>query len=810
MKKLYLIFTLIATFLYATPIMAQQVNGNLKGRITTSDGKPAEGISITLDGTSFGAKTNELGEYKINKIPQGTYSLKATAVGLLTAFKSVIIEAKETVITDFSLQEDYARLQEVVISTQKNHYKVDKPSGSLRLQGPLLEAPQNIKVVTKEIIAQQQVFDMVDGITRNVSGAMRSGHWDSQYANISMRGTSIPAFRNGINVKMPWGPLADDMSTVERVEFVKGPAGFMMANGEPGGIYNVVTKKPTGENKSSVSFSAGSYNTARVAIDLDGKLSKDGRFLYRLNLAAQDKDTYNKYNYNKRYVIAPVISYQIDSATIITAEYTHQHVEAQALGNYSFSRKGFGDVPHSFFMGDPALDPRMLNDHNAYIYLDHQINENWKFSAKGAYFNYSLNGGGTVWPSSIDDAGNMIRAYNIGDELATNKIAQFMIQGRTVTGSVVHHIIGGLDMGQLKTWGDFSSSGILSLNLGGNQPFNIYNPVYGIPMDSIPTFDRSKSIKERSGSNAYATNVSYNGIYVQDELRMLDEKLRLTLAARFTRAVTVGKNNDSDLEDNVVTPRFGLSYSFSENFTGYGLFDQSFLPQAGEDADGNKFVPIKGNNIEFGLKKDWLNGKWNSTLSVYQITKKNVLTADPRFAEGNPQNYRIQIGEIRSRGIELDVTGELAEGLELTFNYAYTEPKVTKDETNAAGVNLTGTYLNGTAKHISNGWLSYRFHHTSSALNGFGVSGGYQMMIDRFAGSNQTKPNFIDYYRFDAGISYERGKFLVSGVVNNLLNQKLYTSGSIATNPSAAASFYNWIYDLPTNFRLSLTYKFIQ
>jgi len=808
MKKLYAIITLLLTLSYAMSLFAQELNGHLKGRITTSDGRPAEGISITIEGTSFGAKTNELGEYKISRIPVGTYRLKATAVGLLAAYKQVAIQSRETVITDFSLEEDYAKLQEVVVSSQKNNYKVDKPSGSLRLQEPLLEAPQNIKVVTKEIIAQQQVFDMVDGITRNVSGAIRSGHWDSQYANISMRGTSIPAFRNGINVKMPWGPLADDMSTVERVEFVKGPAGFMMANGEPGGIYNVVTKKPTGENKSSVSFSAGSYNTARVAVDLDGKLSKDGRLLYRLNVAAQDKDTYNKFNYNKRYVIAPVISYQVDSATIITAEYTHQHVEALALGNYSFSRKGFGDVPPSFFMGDPALDPRMLNDHNAYIYLDHQISKDWKFSAKGAYFNYSLNGGGTVWPSSIDDDGNMIRYYNIGDELATNKIAQFLVQGKTATGPIIHHIMAGFDMGQLKTWGDFSSGGIDTLKLSNNQPFNIYNPIYGIPLENIPVFDRTQSIKERSGANMYATNVSYNGIYVQDELRMLDEKLRLTLAARFTRSVTVGKDNNSDLKDNVITPRVGVSYSFTDHFTGYGLYDQSFLPQAGQDADGNKFIPIKGNNIEFGLKKDWLDGQWNSTLSVYQITKENVLTADPRFAEGNPQNYRIQIGQIRSRGIEFDITGEIAPGLELTLNYAYTEPKVTKDETNAAGVNLTGTYLTGTAKHITNGWLSYRFHNPYSFLNGFGLSGGYQFLLSRFAGANLTEPNFIDYYRFDVGASYERGKFLVSGVVNNILNRKLYTSGSIATNPAAANSLYNWIYDLPTNFRISMAYRF--
>lgn len=506
MKSLRLFLLLSLLIL---PKLYAQHSGIIRGRITTRDGKPAEGVSVNIVGSAHGSLTDESGEYKIIKVKPGSHLLKVSSVGLMPQEKTVMIEEKSSIIVDFSLSEDLAQLQEVVVVTNRNRFKADKVSPSLRLQTPLLEVPQNIKVITKELLGDQQVFDMVDGVTRNVSGATRSGHWDSQYANISMRGTSIPAFRNGMNVKMPWGPLADDMSTVERIEFVKGPAGFMMANGEPGGMYNIVTKKPTGTNQSSVSFTVGNYNTIRTALDVDGKLSKDGKLLYRFNTAYQYRDSFNKFNYNDRYVIAPSISYQIDSNTVITAEYTHQHVEAQALGNYTFSKNGFGEVSPSFFLGDPALDPRKLNDHNVFLYFTHRINDNWKLNAQIAYFNYSLGGGGTVWVTSIDSVGNMRRNYNIGDELAINKTGQFTLMGEERTGSVVHRILGGIDLGNLKTWGDFSSSTLGDLKLTNNANFNIFNPTYGIPLANIPVFDRSRSLRERSGSNVYATNLTY-------------------------------------------------------------------------------------------------------------------------------------------------------------------------------------------------------------------------------------------------------------------------------------------------------------
>ncbi|NQX41107.1 iron complex outermembrane recepter protein [Pedobacter steynii] len=794
------LLNLLFFLLLSSGVFAQQT-GSIKGRITTADGNVASNISVKLAGTSLGVITNEDGEYHIRKVPVGAHTIVVSGVGLLTKEKQIKVTGKSTVIVDFSLKENSSQLDDVQISGHKKKFKVDKVSSSLRLQTPLLELPQNIRVVTNQLMADQVAFDIVDGVTRNVSGALRVGHWDAQYANIFMRGTSIPAFRNGMNMKTPWGPLADDIATIDRIEFVKGPASFMMAMGEPGGIYNIVTKKPTGQNNSAVSVGAGGYNLARAAVDLDTKLSSDGKLLFRLNAAAQTKGSFNKYNYNDKYVIAPVISYQIDSNTKFTAEYTHQHVEAQALGNYGFSKKGFGDVPPSFFLGDPALDPQKLNDHNITLYLNHKLNKDWTFNAQLGYLNYGLKGG-SVWLSSLDDAGNMRRYYNIGDELAINKNAQLSLLGELKTGQVVHRILAGLDMGNLKTWGDFSSSGTADLQLAGNAPFNIYNPVYGIPAANIPVLDRSRSIQVRSGSNVYATNLTYTGVYLQDELRFLEEKLRLTLAGRFTHAVTVGKTNALQISDNVFSPRVGLSYSITKDMSVYTLYDQSFLPQSGADKEGNVFKPVRGNNMEIGIKKDWFDGKWNTSVTAFRIVKENVLTQDPRYPN-DPQNWRVQLGQIQSKGLEFDVVGEVVEGLNVTLNYAYTDPKVTKDE--SVIKNLKGTYVANAAKHISNGWLSYSFKKQGALLNGFGLSGGYQYQAKRVAGSGFTKSNLPDYIRFDAGLSYSKGKFNISAVVNNLLDRKLFTQGTAAATP---AGYYTWIYDMPRNARITATYKF--
>ncbi|MEJ0103185.1 MAG: TonB-dependent receptor [Bacteroidota bacterium] len=206
--------------------------------------------------------------------------------------------------------------------------------------------------------------------------------------------------------------------------------------------------------------------------------------------------------------------------------------------------------------------------------------------------------------------------FQYGIYWALPKSGKCFLNGEVQTGNVVHKILGGVDMSNKDYYHDWNQGAAL-----GGPDFNIYAPVYGEA--AAPVFDRSKNIRER-GVRYYN---AYTGVYVQDELGFFDEKLRLTLAGRYTTLKT-GDVYSGDYKHSKFTPRIGVSYSVDKNTAVYFLNDESFLENYGSDWQGKSFDPITGNNIEFGIKRDWMNGKWNSAVSVYQITRNNVLTAD--------------------------------------------------------------------------------------------------------------------------------------------------------------------------------------
>lgn len=236
-------------------MIAQQQLGNINGKVSLSGNNPAENIAVVLKGTKYSDVTSVSGHYEIKNIKPGTYTIILKGVGIKAVEDQIVISAKQNLTKNFTLSESQEDLEEVVIT--KNKYKQDKPSLSLRLQTPVLEIPQNIQIVSAQTLKDQQIISMSDGVIRNVSGAVRLEHWGDLYTNITMRGSQIQAFRNGFNVVSSfWGPLTEDMSFVDHIEFVKGPAGFMLSSGDPSGLYNVVTKKPTGNTKGEVSVLA--------------------------------------------------------------------------------------------------------------------------------------------------------------------------------------------------------------------------------------------------------------------------------------------------------------------------------------------------------------------------------------------------------------------------------------------------------------------------------------------------------------------------------------------------------------------------
>ena len=803
----------VAFCVCAMQSFGQTILSGIKGKILTADGKPAAFVSVEIKDKKRGVLSDEAGEFVFSKVKPGTYTLHVTLVGYEALDQDVVVAADEIAKVSFRLTATGEQLEEVIIKSGRNRYKTNEVSGSLRLQTPILNLPQNIQVVQAQLLADQQVYDIVDGITRNVSGATRNGHWDNQYANIRMRGSKIPAFRNGMNIEASWGPTAEDAAMIERIEFVKGPAGFMLANGEPGGFYNVVTKKPTGQTKGSATISMGSFSTYRAALDFDGRFKKDGKLLYRFNVAGQLKDFYTKYNFSNRYMIAPSLKYLVDDKTAVTLEYTFQGSSYLANGNYQFSKVSLLDpnIRNDFFYADPSFTPGQLRDHSVYVYLDHAFTEKWKMHAQVAYFNFSMVANST-WASRVWANGDMDRYFSIGDEAGENRFAQLSFSGKETTGFIKHNILGGLDMGNKKFWGDFRTLKS-SLKLPGNKYFNVYNPVYGIPFDSLPKIDRTESVKVRAGSTVYATVTSYASVYLQDELSFLNDKLRLSVAGRFTYSETVGKTATAGIRDNVFTPRIGLSYSVDEHTSVYALHDQSYVPLSGTDFYGNVFKPIRGKDLEAGVKREWLKGKWNTGVTVYQITRENSLTndPDPTHVLGNGSIAQVQLGETKTKGVEVDVNGEVLPGLNVNLNYAYTNAKISKEVLNplpgVTPVKTVGNVTPNTSAHITNGWLQYRI--PKGLLEGFGASAGFQWLADRYVGTT-TKPNIPNYFRADAGLNFQKGRVNIGLLVNNLLdNRRLLTAASLDTKAATdPTGFYSYIVEARRNFRMSVAYRF--
>ncbi|MBX3238824.1 MAG: TonB-dependent receptor [Chitinophagaceae bacterium] len=791
-------------FLFSAPVLLIAQSSQVKGTVINSDGSPAEAVSVQLEGKTIAAVTNASGDYILNNIQPGSWRIVVSGIGVRTQRRQITIAANEILTINFSLEKVSTDLEEILVNSRKN---TEHASVSLRLKTPLLEVPQNIQVIDDNDLKAQQVISMSDGVVRNVSGAARLEHWGDLYTNVVARGSQLQAFRNGFNVVASyWGPLTEDMCFVDRIEFVKGPAGFMLSNGDPSGLYNVVTKKPTGVNKGEINFTTGSFSLYRAGLDLDGALSKNKKLLYRLNVAAQAKGSHRDHEYNNRYVIAPVVSYQVDDKTKITLEYNGQFANMTEVGSYYvFSPQGYATYPRNLTFTNPGLPPTKINDHSGYVIFEHSLDENWKLTAQGSYFNYQQRGMSS-WPSMVDpDNGYILRNFGIWDASSSMVLGQAFLNGEFYTGKIRHRLLAGLDAANKTYYADWGQSYNLDTP---DDLFDPLNPGYGIPPNGYPVFDRSTPIQQRAILGWGVMKQQYTSLYVQDELAFLQDRLRLTLAGRYTDVKQVyGVDQPYDAAKHF-TPRAGLSFSIDPNTSVYGLYDQAFIPQTGILTNGGKVQPVTGNNLELGIKRNWFKNKWNTTLSVYRILKQNELTADPASNPNAPTS--IVLGEKIAKGVELDVRGSILPGFTVMANYAYTDARVTKV---AAGVTeyKEDQIVPGFARHTANAWVSYELQKT--AFKGLGVSGGFTMLNDRFTAWSLEGKQPEDYFKLDGGIFYARNKYRITLNVFNILDAYLY-SGSYYAMPTVAGDWsstgpaYYYQTEPPRNVRLSIAYRF--
>jgi iron complex outermembrane recepter protein len=391
----------------------------------------------------------------------------------------------------------------------------------------------------------------------------------------------------------------------------------------------------------------------------------------------------------------------------------------------------------------------------------------------------------------------MIRNVGIWDAKSKMTMGQLFINGDITTGPIRHRMLAGVDMANKEYMADWGQSHDLD-SIGAE--FDPTNPYYGVPVNGYPVFDRSTPLEERALAAGGIMDQVYTSVYLQDEVGFFNNKVRLTLAGRYTDLKQSSWGAPADKAKHF-TPRVGLSVSANKSTSVYALYDQAFIPQSGIIANGGKVQPVTGNNMEAGIKKEWFDGRWSTSLTAYRILKNNELTADPNSPPTS--NLSIELGQKRSQGIEFDLRGTVLRGLNLTANYAYTEAKVVKVAKDVTAIK-EGDIVPGYAKHTANAWLSYKLQ--GGALKGLGFSAGSTFLGDR-ATYYETSPDpqmtLKDYFKVDAGMFWENEKIRVNLNVFNVLDEYLY-SGSWYSYLNA----YNWQTEAPRNMRVSIAYKF--
>jgi iron complex outermembrane receptor protein len=777
----------LVSFLLAFPLIVfadhNDANGIIKGIISTSDNQPAEFVSIVLKNTSAGATTDVDGKFEIKKIKAGSYIVAISLLGY--ADSSFVIEVKpnQTISLRIQLKTTYAELQTVIVAARLHpDYVAVKPSESLHLNLPLIEIPQNITVTSKQLLSDQGLLNVSEAF-RTVSGVQKTDGGLNDFS-VSIRGTdaTLNVARNGVTGY--WFNQQEDVSMLEKIEFIKGPAGFLISHAEPGGFINVITKQPTKETIANINAGFGSFNMVRLTADFGGMIKKSGKISYRFNAGVHHQERAFQFGKASRYFICAAATYELDKKTSITAEYNYMYGKRSGNNDYLPSVNGKMFVlPRNFAVADAATDKLTSTDNYYRLHLQHSFNDNWRLIAQGAYVNgtwggYFLNADGDV-PVSND---TLYRASNFDDYREFLWTAQVFADGKFNTGHKIEHkVLFGFDYGH--KWFNDEAGGTW-----GEQKFGLYlpHPQYYVDPDSLKNFQLDPVFKLDFG---------WAALYLEDHIKIAG-KLVVTLAGRFEHAFLHTFDDGVRADQyktfyHVFTPRFGLTWLFSENVSAYALYDESFYPQAGKNFQGISFEPLTGFNIETGMKGYFFNKKLSVGLSAFHIVKDNTVTSDPLHP-----GYQIQTGQVTSNGIDFDMTGNLTTSLTINANYEYADAKITKD----SDPKMVGMRNFGTPDHYGNLWLKYNLH--KGHLKNFSFAMGYQYVGKRSAVINWEAGDEIKslpvYNLLDAALSYHNEKFNVSLNVYNITNADYASVGYF----NAATNEWRYTPGEPMNFRV--------
>ncbi|MGV0026873.1 TonB-dependent siderophore receptor [Phormidesmis priestleyi] len=671
--------------------------------------------------------------------------IRVQVVGKTTLPNATVIAQPNSV----SQQPDEDEEEITVTGNQTPTYRAPNANTATKTDTLIRDVPASIQVIPRQLIEDQNVQRIQDAV-QNVSGVTKQGNFGgTDSGSFILRGffnEGAENLRNGFRDNDFYSSV--DIGNIERIEVLKGPASVLFGRVEPGGIINVITKQPLNTPYYSASFTAGNYAFYRPSVDLSGPLNSDGSLLYRLNLAYQNSESFRDFNFTERVLVAPVLTWKISDRTSLT-------LETEYVNNrYRFDRgipvvgNRPADIPISRFLGYPSLDeddPQNDRTLRASYVLQHQFSENWKLRNALSISSLKLTGTGvSVGFGDIIDDQFQEKTFEGGEGfLRENYTLQTELTGKFRTGAIAHQLLLGVELNRNTRWLDFAEADLPAID--------IFNPDYSVERPVLASIYQE------------VTRTNTLGIYIQDQVTLANN-LKLLVGGRFD---LTKQNSDFPLDatnteqsDNAFSPRIGIVYQPLPPLSLYASYSRSFTPVVGRSRTNSPFEPQRGTQYEVGIKAD-LSDRVSATLAAYQITKTNVLTIDPEDPD-----FSIQVGEQRSRGIELDIAGQILPGWNVIASYAYTNAITSEDNTIPVGNRLSNV-----PQHATSLWTTYEIQR--GGLKGLGLGLGLYYVSDRDADIENTA-TLPGYFRTDASIFYKLDRWRFAVNFRNLFNQKYY------------------------------------
>lgn len=736
--------------------------GSVHGRIVTQDGRPASYVSISIKGALKGTVTAEDGSYHLRNLNPGEYTLVVSFVGLQTQEQTVTVQAGQTAQLNLTLRETARQLDEVQVRGYKSANQVPLSVGKVAIRP--LDLPQSVAVVDRNVLDRQQTLRLSD-VLANVNGVYIMGATGGYQEEIAGRGfafSSSNTFKNGTRFN---NGVMPEISSLERVEVLKGSSAILFGNVAAGGIINLVTKKPRFESGGQVSMRLGSYDFYKPSFDVYGGLSSS--VAVRLNGTYENSRSFRDQVRGERIYVNPSVLVKLGSRTelVLEADYLKDNRTLDfGLGAINYT---IPDLPRNRFLGT-AWGYNRIEQTGTSATLSHRLTEQWQVRATGAVQQFNSDLFGTLRPNSnsqfIKTNGDWVRGLQRTQIAETYWIGQVDLTGQLNTGAIKHTILIGADADQYRT------NTTAYNNLAVYDTINIFNPAKFRIRTDVPTLT-ARQLTEAPINRA--------GIYAQDLIALSDDwkvlaGLRWSYQQTGSTVTTLSdkKATTSTTFDDAFTPRLGLVYQPRQTTALFVSYANSFAINTGVDVAGNALPPSFINQYEAGVKNDLFSGLLSANATVYQIKNSNL--AQTSLQNGNTNtNIKELAGEVTSRGVEVDVKSKTFRDVSFLAGYSYNETRYTQSNTY-----IVGSLLRYNPNHTANASVFYTVQRP-----GFGQ--GLQLgltafyMGERQAGrSTRVMVNndafrliaLPAYTQLNASVGYVRTRYAIRANATNLLN----------------------------------------